>query len=330
MSKKNLILGGIFVVLLLFIYLLQGPLQDRGKGLNFMADLNMEEVDRIEIETADGSAVLLKEEKGKWKVEGEGDFYMRPSLAENMEKEMQALTETEFELVSGEADRKSEFETDDEQGALVKLYKEEEELKRLVVGTLDPTDYNDTYVSQSDIDETYSAKGVDLRSIFKTQGGDWRNRAIFDTPMEDIDRVRFQYPNREFTVVKATTTDEEGEEVEEWQGSTPWIFEVDQEKMEEVVMVMSELWAADIPEQDFEGTGLADHLIIVEATGEDLENTIMVGHRHEPSEETEEELAEEGLEDIELYYAKRADSDNIYLISEQEKNILDQSIDSLR
>jgi hypothetical protein len=52
----------------------------------------------------------------------------------------------------------------------------------------------------------------------------------------------------------------------------------------------------------------------VEASGEEENNTLMVG-----------EADQEGL-----YYAKKAKSDNIYLITEEQRNILKTTVEDLR
>jgi len=66
---------------------------------------------------------------------------------------------------------------------------------------------------------------------------------------------------------------------------------------------MSNLTAEKIPAQDFTGTGLEKNLIIVEAAGKEINNTLMIGSAN----------------DDDLYYAKTGDNDNIYLITKNER-----------
>ena len=75
---------------------------------------------------------------------------------------------------------------------------------------------------------------------------------------------------------------------------------------------MSNLTAISIPEQTFDNTGLEKNNIIVEATGEGINNTIMVGDAEDDEESR--------------YYIKRGDSDNIYLITKEQRDALDNQI----
>ena len=121
-----------------------------------------------------------------------------------------------------------------------------------------------------------------------------------------------QYPDREFAIEKVKNGDKE-----EWQGTLPYKFKVSEEKINKILNIMTSLRATRIPEQKFEGTGLEKHLIIVEASGDDVDSVLMVGDTYKDGEE-------------ELYYAKRGDSDNIYLITKEQRDELDKTIRDLR
>ena len=86
---------------------------------------------------------------------------------------------------------------------------------------------------------------------------------------------------------------------------------------------MSNLSSAEIPEQTFEGTGLENHEMIVQATGEELDHVLMIGGMKQLENEDDEE-------EEKLYYAKKGDSDNIYLIREDQKDELQKQIWQLR
>ena len=122
---------------------------------------------------------------------------------------------------------------------------------------------------------------------------------------EKITKIRFQYPTREFTIEK---TDDK------WSGTLPYSFDVDEDKVDDILVIMSDLTAVKIPEQTFQGTGLDKHNIIIQAIGEDMEAVLMVG----------DDNGEE------LFYAKRGDSDNIYLITEKQRDKLNIKISDLK
>ncbi len=54
-------------------------------------------------------------------------------------------------------------------------------------------------------------------------------------------------------------------------------FSVSTDKIDPILSIMSDLTAVKIPEQTFNNTGLEKHLIIIQATGEGIDNTLMVG-----------------------------------------------------
>lgn len=314
MNKKNLVLGGILVVLLVLVYLYQGPLQNQGQENNFLSNVNAEEVDRIEITRENATTTtLIKEGDSRWQVKGEGDFYVISDVAGELEDKLGELVEADFELVSTNKDKKDEFHTNEDSGTRVVLYRDGEQVADFISGRTDSSVLNSTYVSRFDSSETYSVQGVNVTSVMSRN--DWRSKVIFDSTQEDMNKVRFQYPDREFMVEKM---EEEGTTTTTWQGVEPRQFEVSEEKMDEVLQIMTDLEATRIPEQTFEGTGLSEHLIIVEASGDDTSNTIMVGTKD----------GKEGEKD--LYYAKKGSSDNIYLITGEQRDKLDQTMASLQ
>jgi hypothetical protein len=316
MSKKNLLLGGILVVLVVLAFIKEGPLKDwqekSSKPKNILAEIMVDQVSRIDINYR-GTETTIEKMGDKWLVAGTKDFYLKDELVNTVQTALNESVKAEVEVVSTNKDKKDEFSTTDETGARVKLMQGETVIKELLIGKTGP-DFTSTYVSLDDIDETYAVK-ANLNNAFWRS--DWYNREIFNNDSEKIDKIRFQYPTREFTVEKG----EDG-----WSGTLPYIFSVDEDKLRGAINVMSNLQAREIPPQSFEGTGLEKNLIIVQATGEDVDNVLMVGEAKANDVEDEEEGAEENT----LYYVKRGDSDNIYLITKDQRDELDKQIGDLR
>ena len=77
---------------------------------------------------------------------------------------------------------------------------------------------------------------------------------------------------------------------------------------------MTSLNAVAIPAQTFDGTGLESHSIIIEISGDGVQNVLMVGGENEEGN----------------FFAKKGSSDNIYLISPEQKESLETSIRGLR
>lgn len=302
MSKKNLILGGILLILVFCAYLYQGPLKDwqdnMSKEDNIFAKLNVDQINKIEITKLEKTTILEKQ-GDRLKVSGTKDFFVNDITAEMLISSLKDASGAEFELVSSNKDKKEEFMTGAD-GVFVKLYADDKEVLSFIAGK-NGSDYVSTYVSRKDSDDTYSVKAG--LAIFNQ--GEWRDSTIFQSDSEKIIKVRFQYQNREFTVEKKD---------DKWTGVSPYKFNVDEEKIKNIASLMSNLNSVMIPEQKFEGTGLEKNNIIIQATGEGIDNTLLIGDDNG-----------EGY-----YYALKIGSDNIYLISKAQRDELDKKIGDLK
>lgn len=307
MNKKTLILGGVLIVLIALAYVYQGPLKtwqsNLGKPNNFLAKVDTARLNKIEIINKE-SRINLEKLNEAWRVVGQaGDknFSASPDLINEALAKLKEATAAELELTSTNKAKKSDFRTDDN-GIKVRLYADDKPLADFIIGKT-ASDYRSSYLSLPEADNTYELKGVNLFLVFNKI--DWRDRTIFSADKEKINKIRFQYPGRESTVEKKGG---------DWLGVKPYNFPVTQEKIKTMLNLMSDLSAVDIPEQSFAGTGLEKHLIIVEATGEGINNILMIGEKNKDG----------------LYFAKRGDSDNIYLISKADRDELDKQIWQLK
>jgi len=303
MNKKTIILGGILVTLIALAYTYQGPLKEwqarLGKSKNFLAKIDVNQIDKIEI-TRKAKITMLEKQDGKWKINGTKEFFIEDGLASSLKSGLEEAIKSKAELVSSNKDNKQEFQTD-ESGSQIKLYQEEMVLADFVVGKM-ASDYISAYISEPESNNTYAIK-ANLFSLFNRE--DWHDKTIFNSAKEGITKIRFQYPNREFSVEKMDG---------KWAGTIPYKFSVSEEKINKILDIMSNLTAAEIPDQIFANTGLEKHLMIVQATGEGIDNALMIGEANEN----------------ELYFAKRGDSDNIYLITKEQRDELEKRIWQLR
>jgi len=287
---------------------------------NFLSSVNVEEIKKIEI-TKDVATTTLEKVDNKLKIEGTKDFYVDDEVANKI---LDAISDTKtvaLTLVSSSKEKKSEFETD-ESGIGINIVQEGKDAINFVVGKLS-SNFKDNYISVSNLPNTYSV-AQNLISIFDQD--EWRGKRIFKTESDKITKIRFQRPDGEFIIEKSlsSATSTIDSEDNKWKGTSPLEFNVNNEKAEEIVEVMSSLAAAQIPEQKFEGTGLEQHLLIVQATGKEVDNTIMIGTAFTPRAQGLEENLDQVVE--ELFYVKSGDSDNIYLITKEDKDALDKQI----
>lgn len=310
MNKKNLILAVILVALVGAAYLYKGPLKDmdkkKAKPEGIFAGLDTAKIDKIEIDNK-GKKISLKKDAEKWKEDGKKtDIIDQQAVAEILRVVKQAA-ESASTLVSENKDKKSEFETSDDKGKKVVLWAGETKLADFVIGK-NTNDFQGSYVSLNGADKTY-AVSANLAPAFGRDS--WYDQNIFAYDETTIKKIRFQFPSREFTVERQAGKD--GAEAS-WNGSLPYKFPVSQEKVAEISRLLSSMRAVKVPEQKFAGTGLEKNLMIIEASGDGFNSTLMVGNADKEGN----------------FYAKRGNSDNIYLISKEDKNLLDKRISDLK
>ena len=308
MSKKNIYLGIALIALsfVAYFYASYWPewKQERKQPKNFLANINMDVVDIAEI-SGNGKTFLLEKSDGRWKISGTKDFYVEDALSARLLSVLKEAQKAALELASENKDRKKEFGIIDGAGAQVKLRQGDKVLAEFSIG--DSADnYASAYVSPSGSDQTFLIKAA-LNELFVRD--DWHDKRIFLSDKDRITKIRFQYPKSEFRVEKSGET---------WAGVAPSRFAVSKDKIVEIAGIMASMTAVEIPKQDFAGTGLEKSPIIVQATGDNIDNTIMIGNS----------LKSESGE--EYYYAKKSASDNIYLITKKDRDLLNRTIRDLK
>ncbi|MFH0840620.1 MAG: DUF4340 domain-containing protein [bacterium] len=317
MNKKNTILLIIFLVLLGLALLYKGPFTNyrlnKQKEPSFLSGLDLDKINQIEIAQPEKERISLtkSEFKGeeRWKISIWPGFYVsRLNMKEIFEK-LAELSQNDLLLASNEKDRKDRFMTNNEEGIWVELFNQEDVLASMIVGK-NTRDYNYTYFSQPGADQTYMAKGNMYGMFVKTE---WRDQSIFDDDQDLVDTLRIQRGADSFLI-------------EEKDGK--WFYneiELNENKVAQITRSMTSLNTARFPEQTFAGTGLEKNQLILQVTGEGVDNTLMIG-----------DYIIENLGDLETatedkyYYVKRGDSDNIYMLHEKTINTFDVRIEDLK
>ncbi len=291
------------VILIALAYLYQGPLKNwqanLGKTKSFLADVKIEQINKIEITSA-GKTIGLEKQGNKWKIGGTKDFYADTKQVSLALNNLDQAIKADLELISDKQERKKEFNADSS-GIEVKLFGDSKKVSDFVIGKL-ANDFSSTYIATSDKPSTYLVK-VNLYSAFNQT--DWRDLTIFSSTKEKITKIRMQYPDREFTMEKKDNI---------WQGVLPAGFKINQTKIDKILTIMSDLIATAIPEQTFANTGLDKHLIIIQVSGEGIDNVLMIGQANKDNQ----------------YFAKKGDSDNVYLITKEQRDELNKWIWQLK
>lgn len=304
MIKKNLKLLILLIVLAGGIYLYNGPFkawqEKRQAPDNFLASVNIDEADKIEV-VRSGKTVTLVKEGENWKIIGEGNFYASKKEVESMKAEFNKAKEAKLELASNNKDKKDDFDLVKENGTEVKLSKGDKVMLQFMIGKM-TSDFSGVFLGREEDDKSYSVS-AELRGAFSPY--EWRDLAIFNFSKDKISRMRFQYPDRQFTMER-----KDGK----WAGTAPAGFSANQDKMDEFLIAMSQLQAEAIPAQKFAGTDLEKNLMIIEAEGSGEKYALMVGKDTGQGQ----------------FYAKRGDSDNIYLISKLSRDAFNKKVEDFK
>lgn len=303
MNKKNIILAIVLAILIAAAWGYNGPYRDwqakRGATDNFFKKIDFSQVTRIDLAKA-GLTTTLERSGEKWKISGTKEFFVRDDMATGMSGAIEEAKKADLEPVSQNKDKKGQYGTDIN-GTEVKLYKGSDQVAGFIVGNIS-SDYMSTYVSQTDSDNTYLVK-AGLNNGFARE--EWYDRTIFSSDQTKINKIRFQIRGQEFVIEKKG---------ESWEGTKPKKFSVDKARGDELATLMANMTAVEIPEQTFANTGLEKNEVIVQATGEGVDNTIMIGRNNGQDK----------------FFAKRGNSDNIYLISKEQESKLNTKPESLK
>jgi hypothetical protein len=302
MSKKNIILGIILIILVAFAWVWNGPLKKiqevKAVEKNFLAGISSARVDKVIISNS-GKTTELDKSGDVWKIAGEKKFGVDSSAGTSLNSILSELGTMSLEVVSTNSDKKSSFGTD-EQGIKIEV-KQGSDTFNFVVGK--PTsDNSGTYLAAPDFGKTYQV-ALDLNTVFSR--ADWRDLSIFSFVPERSEKIRFQYPDHQFTVENIAN---------KWTGTKPAKFAVNTDKITSILGVLSSLTAAQIPAQSFANTGLEKHSIIIQVSGAGFDNTLMIGDCTKDN----------------LCYAKTGASDNIYLINKSDRDALNKKMTDLK
>jgi hypothetical protein len=298
MSKKNIKLIAVLAILTVALWVWQGPakkwMEKRSSPKNIFSSIDTAKVDKLSIGKAGKITVLVRDGE-KIKIEGSKAFYVRPDIVSMIWDELNKAKSANLEVVSTNKDKAPEFGLDEGQGLRVVLSSGSATTSEFIIGRVGP-DYESAYVKSPVSNESYLVK-ANLDSVFNRD--EWRDMTIFSADREKISKLRFQFSNREFTIEK-----KDGK----WKGTIPTPFEVKSEKLDEILAIMSNLTAQEIPSQDFKAAGFGKGGIIVQATGDGIDNTLMLGRDNGKGR----------------VYAKNGVTDNIYLINSDQKKSLDK------
>ena len=180
-TKQLLILGAIFVVLAIIIFIFENPFGQSEyekkveTAMPLFPSFTAEQVVKIEI-TASSETTTLSKQNDSWVVASMDNY---PTDSEGVAELLSKVTEFKnTQRVSNNPDKQSEFEVDST-GVEAKLMDTNGEvLAHLFVGKTTPG-FLSSYVRPADSNEVYVAQGY-LQSVFDKGTRTWKDRTIFN------------------------------------------------------------------------------------------------------------------------------------------------------
>jgi len=303
MAKKNLILLIVFVILAGAAFLFSGPFkswnESRQAPKNFLSGVNIDQAEKIEMIRTEKTVTLTKD-GGRWKVD-QGKFYALPAAIEALKSGFKKAQAARLEVASINKDKLGDFDLTKEYATEVKIYQSDKVIADFFIGKM-TSDYSGAFIGEPNGNNAYSVP-VDLSSAFTPY--EWRDLAMFNFSPDKITKLRFQYPDRQFTLEK-----KDGK----WVSAAPSGFNANEEKVNAALSALSNLQAEAIPAQTFSNTDLDKHLIIVEANGSDGNYALMIGKDNGQGQ----------------FFAKRGDSDNIYLIAKASRDSFNKKAEDFK
>ena len=243
MKKKSIvILLAIFIVLVLAVIVIEGPLSKRGKKKaaeesilfpGFAAD----QVSSVEIRTKDREIKLNKEGES-WLVATSDNY---PADTEAVRAVLDNVKELKLTLIASKAAEKhSQFEVD-ESGVEVKMLGAEEDvLAHFFVGKTGPG-YMSTYVRKADQDMVLLIDEP-LKYTFDKGERGWRDRTVFDFDASQVQRLTLVSEEKGEIAIVAQ---EDGG----WQIIKPEVASAEKEAVDDIVRDISKLSADDFAEK---------------------------------------------------------------------------------
>ena len=180
-TKQLLILGAIFVVLAIIIFIFENPFGQSEyekkveTAMPLFPSFTAEQVVKIEI-TASSETTTLSKQNDSWVVASMDNY---PADGEGVAELLSKVTEFKnTQRVSNNPEKQSEFEVDST-GVEAKLMDTNDKvLAHLFVGKTTPG-FLSSYVRPADSNEVYVAQGY-LQSVFDKGTRTWKDRTIFN------------------------------------------------------------------------------------------------------------------------------------------------------
>ena len=201
--KRSTILSTVILVVLIIItyFVLQRPGEKSRSGadISYLVEYDSAAISRFEV-TSNNGHVVLEKTAGKWMITNPltypaAEFMATRAVATGRTIELKSV-------VSSNPEKQGLFHVDST-GMLVKFFEGSVEKAAFRVGKT-TTSFAEMYVRIEGSDEVHIAVGT-FTSTFDRKATDWRDKAIFRSPRENLTEVHFSYGDTAFSVSRSDT-----------------------------------------------------------------------------------------------------------------------------
>jgi len=275
---------GILIVATIGASIVSNKKNSNNEG-SVLVGVNMDEVDKIEI-TNNGAVHELVKTGNQWVVASQNNVRANQAAVNDILNKTKEIKKDE--LVSSKPENQSNFEVDG-QGVQVKLFRGTDNLADFIIGKAG-SNFDSTYVRAANDDNVYLTKNY-IRMFFDKS--DFRDLTILSFDQEKAFEITINQNKKDPVILQK----KEGEWKAEWYDE----FELDEDKMQNLLQSLSNFSAKDIVlEKSLADAGLENSQMNVAIKFDDgSDETLNIGDKVDDE-----------------YFVKRSAADTIYTVAE--------------
>jgi len=308
-TKTTVILFGLFLILLVFVYLYEGPLSEQARrkaqGVpTLFPGFAKQAAAKIAVKSAKGE-VMLEKKQDAWQISGTDGFIADGEAVQNA---LETVAGFKRENVASKNPEKQDlFEVTPAKGVEVKVFDAAGMvLAQFYIGKTGP-DFFSNYVRKEGSDEVIRVAAV--TSTFDKPMESWRDKTIFNFPSDMVTRLTLKTAGAEIALEK---NDEN-----EWYLIKPEQAKAKQEAVNNAVNTLATLSALGFAPDDDAAKYEIDRpqLTVAVILKDQIEQKLHIGKKNE----------EKGQ-----YYAKNEAKKTVFLIGKYQFDTINQTVKDLK
>jgi len=307
--KTTVILFGVFVILLLFVYLFEGPLSDKRQKKTtevslLFSDFEKKSATKIEIKSPAKAVVLEKNEDG-WLISGTDDFTADPQLVDNALSTIAGLQRDA--IASKNPENQDIFEVTPAKGVEVKVSDAEKNmLAHFYIGKT-ASDFFSSYLRKEGSDEVLQVGSI--TATFDKDIKAWRDKTVLSFSPDMVTQLLLKTTAEEIVLKR--------DEKREWEITQPVRAPAKNEVLTNILRTLSSLKALDFAKDyDITTCGLdAPQITVTVILKDQEEKRLLIGKMDEEKSQ---------------YYAKNKAKKTIFLIGKFQFDTVNKTVEDLK